>query len=121
MASQAQSEIDRTEKIARLNDRARLGLDRNAKTVFTRNCLAAFCDPDGAERIVYQAALMKAARSCSFSDDSPERDLGTFEFRGRKVWIKHDYYDLACEFGSEDPADASATTRVLTIMLPEDW
>jgi len=25
------------------------------------------------------------------------------------------------EFGSEDPADASITTRVMTILLPEDY
>jgi hypothetical protein len=32
-----------------------------------------------------------------------------------------DYYDASIEFGSEDPADLSKTTRVLTIMLAEDW
>jgi hypothetical protein len=32
-----------------------------------------------------------------------------------------DYYDARMEFGSEDLADLSKTTRVLTIMLAEDW
>ncbi|MGQ3081390.1 MAG: DUF3768 domain-containing protein [Allorhizobium sp.] len=31
------------------------------------------------------------------------------------------YYDLDCEYGSEDPADATITTRVVTILLPEDY
>jgi hypothetical protein len=35
--------------------------------------------------------------------------------------MKIDYYDAAMEFGSEDPADASVTTRVMTILLPEDY
>jgi hypothetical protein len=56
-----------------------------------------------------------------FSEDSPERDFAAIEFLGRKVWMKIDYYDAAMEFGSEDPADASITTRVMTILLPEDY
>jgi Protein of unknown function (DUF3768) len=35
--------------------------------------------------------------------------------------FKIDYYDASIDFGSEDPADLSKTTRVLTIMLAEDW
>lgn len=113
--------FDRTEVIARLNDRARLGLDPTARIVITRNCLATFCDLDGPDAIVIQAELMAAFRRCTFSDDSPERDFASIEFRGRKVWAKIDYYDNALEFGSPDPADASVTTRVLTILLPEDY
>ena len=113
--------VDRTEAIARLNDRARLGLDPTARITFTRNCLAAFCDPDSNAVVVIQSQLLAAFRSCTFAEDSPERDFGTIEFRGRKVWIKTDYYDRELLYGSEDPADASVTTRVLTILLPEDY
>ncbi len=113
--------VDRTETIARLNDRARLGLDPTARVTFTRNCLAAFCDPDAIEVVVIQSQLLAAFRTCTFAEDSSERDFGTIEFRGRKVWIKVDYYDHELCYGSEDPADAAVTTRVLTILLPEDY
>ena len=113
--------VDRTETIARLNDRARLGLDPTARITFTRNCLAAFCDPDSNAVVVIQSQLLAAFRSCTFAEDSPERDFGTIEFRGRKVWMKTDYYDPELCYGSEDPANASVTTRVLTILLPEDY
>ena len=35
--------------------------------------------------------------------------------------MKVEYYDADLTFGSEDPADAAITTRVLTILLPEDY
>ena len=113
----------RLEQIARLNDRARLGLDRTARTVITRNCLKRLAEAESApkEPILLQAQLMAAFRHCTFSDDSPERDFAVIEFLGHKVWLKIDYFDAAMEFGSEDPADAAQTTRVITILLPEDY
>ena len=113
----------RLEQITRLNDRARLGLDRTARTVITRNCLERLAEAEGApkEQIFLQAQLMAAFRHCAFSADSPERDFAVIEFLGHKVWLKIDYFDAAMEFGSEDPADASQTTRVITILLPEDY
>lgn len=113
----------RLETIARLNDRTRLGLDRTARVVITRNCLESLAETEGApeEPILLQASLMAAFRRCVFSEDSPERDFAAIEFLGRKVWMKIDYYDAAMEFGSPDPADASLTTRVMTILLPEDY
>jgi len=113
--------VDRIEVIALLNDRARMGLDPTARIVFTRNCLAAFCEPDSIGAVLVQAELMAAFRRCSFREDSPERDFASIEYRGQKVWLKVDYYDGALEFGSEDPADPSVTTRVLTILLPSDF
>ena len=73
-----------------------------------------------AHRLV-QARLLAAFRRCSFSPDSPERDFAEIEFRGKRVWLKVDYYDEAVEYGSPDPANASITTRVITIVLPEDY
>ncbi|WP_152998753.1 MULTISPECIES: DUF3768 domain-containing protein [unclassified Sphingopyxis] len=43
------------------------------------------------------------------------------EQRHSRSGLHRIYYDLDCEYGSEDPADASITTRVVTILLPEDY
>lgn len=117
----SQATVDRTETIARLNDRARLGLDRTARIVVTRNCLATLGPLEGPLTVLNQARLMAAMRLCQFSADSPERDLGIFAIDGHTIWVKVDYFDTALEFGSEDPADAAVTRRVVTILLPADW
>lgn len=51
------------------------------------------------------------------NDPHGEADFGAFDFLGDKIFWKIDYYDKALEYGSENPADASVTTRVLTIGL----
>jgi hypothetical protein len=107
--------------IARLNDRCRQGLDRTARIMVTRTCFGTFASGDGAMGIVVQARLYAAVRRHVFTGtDAAERDRGNFEFEGTTVYFKIDYYDVALEYGSEDPADASITRRVLTIMLRED-
>jgi len=55
------------------------------------------------------------------NDPHREHDFGSSTLGGRKFFFKLDYYDLAMEFGSEDPADPSKTTRVLTIMFAEEY
>ncbi|WP_156795408.1 DUF3768 domain-containing protein [Bradyrhizobium icense] len=55
------------------------------------------------------------------NDPHDEHDFGSFEVAGAKFFWKIDYYDVLCEFGSEDPADPEKTTRVLTIMLAEEY
>ena len=55
------------------------------------------------------------------NDPHGEHDFGSFEVDGRKIFWKIDYYDAAIEFGSEDPADPSKTTRVLTVMLASEY
>jgi hypothetical protein len=110
-----------TETIAKLNDRVRQGLDRNAKIVFTANIIAKLANDTLFQRIAAQARLMKMIRQVDFADDSPERDVAFFEIDGVKAMMKIDYYDENIQFGSEDPSDASKTTRVLTIMAVEDY
>lgn len=51
------------------------------------------------------------------SDPYDEHDFGAFEFESVRVIWKIDYLDQDERFGSPDPADASLTRRVLTIML----
>ena len=69
-------------------------------------------------------ALALARRFDAFTPDNDpheEHDFGSFTHQGRKLFWKIDYYDAACKYGSEDPADPSQTTRVLTIMLAEEY
>ena len=47
-------------------------------------------------------------------------DFGAFDHAGERYMFKIDYYDRDLEHAAEDPADASKTTRVLTIMRADD-
>jgi Protein of unknown function (DUF3768) len=69
-------------------------------------------------------AIHKTATFDAFTADNDphgEHDFGNFELAGRRFFFKLDYYDPTLEFGSEDPADPEKTTRVLTIMLAEEY
>ena len=55
------------------------------------------------------------------NDPYNEHDMGSFEYKGKKIFWKIDYYDRNLQYLSEDPADASKTIRVMTIMLAEEY
>jgi hypothetical protein len=55
------------------------------------------------------------------NDPHHEHDFGSIEIGSDRFFWKIDYYDKACEFGSEDPADPAQTTRVLTIMRADEY
>jgi Protein of unknown function (DUF3768) len=81
----------------------------------------------GVDALASDVKAMVIRRVATFSDfnkdNDPhgEHDFGSFTFVGRKFFWKIDYYDAKLEFGSEDPADPSKTTRVLTIMLASEY
>lgn len=60
----------------------------------------------------------------NFSEDNDpyhEHDFGSITFQGQTVFWKIDYYDRALTAGSPDPSDPDVTTRVLTIMLAQEY
>lgn len=71
------------------------------------------------------AGILQRVRSfSSFSeanDPHGEHDFGSFEHAGQTIFWKIDCYDERLAFGSEDPSDPAKTTRVLTIMLAEEY
>ena len=57
----------------------------------------------------------------SGNDPHGEHDFGSFEIAGEAFFWKLDYYDSDLRYGSEDPADPEKTTRVLTLMLADEY
>jgi hypothetical protein len=55
------------------------------------------------------------------NDPYRERNFGSIRHAGVHVFWKIDYYDREMKYGSEDPADPKQTTRVLTVMLAEEY
>jgi hypothetical protein len=110
------TEIERRQKIAALNDAFRRSFS-GGKLMLTVSIAAL---PSHVKATI----LCKVATFAEFTADNDphgEHDFGSFEVADHHVFWKIDYYDEHMEFGSEDPADPRKTTRVLTIMLAEDY
>ena len=55
------------------------------------------------------------------NDPYQEHDFGKIVHGHDVVLWKIAYYDRPMEFGSPDPADPAVTTRVMTVMLGEEY
>lgn len=71
-----------------------------------------------------RAILMKVGAFDAFSGDNDpynEHDFGAIDHAGNKVFWKIDYYDPTLTYGSDNPADPAKTTRVITVMLANEY
>ena len=102
--------------IAALNDRARQRLD-HCRWILTKDVLA--YDP------IIVAELLIAVEDVdnftAHNDPYAEHDFGAVKLNGNTFFWKFDYYDLDLQMHSPDPSDTNVTTRVLTIMLAEEY
>jgi hypothetical protein len=55
------------------------------------------------------------------NDPNGEHDFGSFELEGATYFFKIDYYAPDMQSGSDDPADAAKTVRVLTVMRADEY
>lgn len=102
--------------IAHLNDRLR----RNhigGQVMITRGLSDLPADQLG--------AVIEAVRQFeAFTPDNDpwgEHDCATLNVAEHQVIFKIDYFEHNLQFASADPSDPSITTRILTIMLAEEY
>jgi Protein of unknown function (DUF3768) len=110
------TEIVAASRIRDLNDQLRRSLTGGV-LMMTRGIIAL-----GAKR---QMAILSAIASFDdFSlEDDPygEHDFGALTVEGTRIFFKIDYLDRGLTDHSPDPADPTVTTRVLTVMLAEEY
>lgn len=103
-------------KIAALNDRARQRLDP-CRWVLTQGVLA--CDP-----ITVAELLIAVEDFDAFTpnnDPYGEHDFGVIKLHGNTFFWKFDCYDVDLLMHSPDSSDPTVTTRVLTVMLADEY
>jgi|SRR5579862_5645266 len=104
------------EEIRELNDAFR--------TTMTGGRVMMTAGVDALPSDVQAIVIRRVATFTEFTPDNDphkEHDFGSFEVAGQKFFWKIDYFDAAMEYGSENPADATKTTRVLTIMFASEY
>ena len=106
----------KTDRIRELNDQLRQNF-ADGIAVMTPGIAA--LGPEAVERIVKTIAVFDDF--CHANDPHEEHDFGAFDADGRRVFFKIDYLDQSMSMHSPDPADASVTQRVITIMLAEEY
>ncbi|MGA2496081.1 MAG: DUF3768 domain-containing protein [Roseiarcus sp.] len=106
------------ERIRDLNDAFRKSLDPNLGKLMMTSGVSTLPND------VRAMAIREVETFDAFGRDNDphgEHDFGSFDLAGHKFFFKVDYYDPRLEFGSDDPADPAKTTRVLTLMLADEY
>lgn len=110
-------------KVAQKTERIRV-LNDNFRTTFIGGQVVMTQGVNELPMDVKAKALLAVRSFNDFTGDNDpygEHDFGCFEIAGETFYWKIDYYDIGCQYGSEDPTDPEKTTRVLTIMLAAEY
>lgn len=108
--------LQNTDRIRALNDQFRKTLQGGH--VFMTPGIAALGE-DAVGRLLRTISIFDDF--CEANDPHRERDFGAFDFDGRRVFFKIDYYDQSLTAHSLDPANPDLTQRVITVMLAEEY
>ena len=75
------------------------------------------------DELITQVLLAVATFDAFNADNDPhgEHDFGAVQVQGHTVFFKIDYYDRDLLCHSPDPADPAVTSRVMTVMLAEEY
>ncbi len=65
--------------------------------------------------------VMKFNEFTESNDPYNEHDFGKFKYKDYEIMWKIDYYDKSLMYASDNSADDTITTRVMTIMLAEEY
>ncbi len=106
----------KTERIRTLNDELRHHLTGGLAMITPG---VAALGQEAVDRIVKTIAVYDDF--CHANDPYEEHDFGSFEANGETIFFKIDYFDRTLTYHSPDPSDPSATERVITIMLAEEY
>lgn len=107
---------ERQSRIAELNDALRC--NGEGGEIFVTRSLHAM----GPAFVARALALVRALdRFEPDNDPYCEHDFGVVRVEGDTVYFKIDYYDREKAGASPDPSNPSVTTRVMTLMLADDY
>ena len=101
-------------KIRALNDQARQSFT-GCRVVITQGIQAMPNVPDILDQVRWYDVFTPD------NDPHGEHDFGSFRCAGETIFWKWDYYDVDMGMHSPDPSDTTVTTRVLTIMLADEY
>lgn len=107
---------DKVARIRHLNDLLRCqGI--GGQVMVTRGIDA--LGPDVVIRILREVAAF--TDFTEENDPRGERDCARLTVNGLSIIFKIDYFDRSLNFASVDSADASVTSRVMTVMLAQEY
>jgi hypothetical protein len=108
--------LDATHKIRALNDQLRSTfLGGNILLTCGVNAL----NPEMKRRLLER--IRSFAEFTPENDPHGEHDFGCIEVDGQNFFFKIDCYDRQLEFASPNAADPTLTTRVMTVMLADEY